>query len=71
MDYIHKNVTPTQYIRDYIKKVENYYGAHELKRCTKALEISFGGCQINDPRIKDIAEQLGWKEEYYSIFEDK
>lgn len=69
--YIHKQpLTPADYIRRYLKEVKDYYGAHSEKRTALALEIAFGGCQINDPRIKDIAEALGWTEEYYSIFEE-
>jgi len=68
--YIYKNITPIEYIRKYLKDVKNYYGAHSEKRTAQALEIAFGGCQINDPRIRDIAEALGWKEEYYSIFNE-
>ena len=71
MNYTHKNVTPVQYIKDYIKKVENYYGAHAEKRCAKALECLLGGNQINSHNITDAAEALGWKEEYYSIFENE
>lgn len=69
--YIHKHpLTPIEYIRKYLKEVPDYYGAHAEKDTAKALEIAFGGLQINDPRIRDIAEALGWTEEYYSIFKE-